>query len=565
VPEKSEQECQNCHKALIVTTVEEYKQIISGKDAKVGAGAGEKHIDIKTIEEGVARALGEEVEAKQRDDLKKEFAKKTQKERGVVFKPKSKKGEPYWPKEVSLSYKNESFKGYVERIDKEKPWGVDPEGNPHLMPPVNSDHVAYRPNMEYRGDWSTFVLTGIGWKLHPTATVLVLLILPNMIVQSLIIIALFPGRQDVAMNALFMNMSLVLPLCLLIIVAVKLINYCFVGIDDLVKPYGKGASAIKMLFKDELEYLKWGKKLLSQLFDKKMFSLGIIAGVGVLGYHVISDFVLGTFDAINAAAFPETPLPSWTIFPATIMYLGLALFAMLLTGFLALVLVGLFKIGKLAEDRRNLSIYKFSTMIAIINEKITEAQLTKGSISKLVTELDVSGKTYFEFQRGNRKIGEFLFNIAAFLILICVGGAMVIFFLIIFNVLPDATAGGLYVWIGILGSVGMLSLGIFIFPQLNLHKYLKDFKYSLVDSFATLLSRLQYLFFESMVAPDILEKLDKNWKNREGLLHDIEFIKGTVEEVKKYGTWSYDFPEVMKLLVVAISPIIPILLSVLGA
>nr|MDO8083183.1 hypothetical protein [Candidatus Sigynarchaeum springense] len=244
--------------------------------------------------------------------------------------------------------------------------------------------------------------------------------------------------------------------------------------------------------------------------------------------------------------------------------MGLALFVMLLVAFLALVFVGLFKIGQLSEDRKSLSIYKFATMIALINEKITEAQLNKKNISDLIKDLDVTGKTYFEFQRGNRKIGEFLFNIAAFLIMICVGAAIVIWLLNLFNILPEALSAQISLWIALLGIVGILSLSIFIFPQLNLHKYLKEFKYSLIDSFSTLLSRLQFLYYESMVAPGVLLQIDRNWEKREDLLTDLNFIKETIAEVKSYGTWSYDFPEITKMVVLALSPIIPIVLSMLG-
>ena len=44
----------------------------------------------------------------------------------------------------------------------------------------------------------------------------------------------------------------------------------------------------------------------------------------------------------------------------------------------------------------------------------------------------------------------------------------------------------------------------------------------------------------------------------------MNFIKQKSEEVKGYGTWSYDFPEVLKLILVVASTLIPIILPFFG-
>ncbi|MHA1791082.1 MAG: hypothetical protein ACTSVI_00470 [Promethearchaeota archaeon] len=140
------------------------------------------------------------------------------------------------------------------------------------------------------------------------------------------------------------------------------------------------------------------------------------------------------------------------------------------------------------------------------------------------------------------------------------GAGIVLWLITITGVLVEIEANIIAFSVALSGFA-FLSFGIFIIPQLKLHGYLKEFKYSLVDEFSFILSRLEYLYFESLVNPRMIESLGLDWKSRDDLMRDIEFIKAMIEETKSYGTWSYDFPEVMKMVIVGLSTTIPLILS----
>ncbi|MBD3188476.1 hypothetical protein GF325_16720 [Candidatus Bathyarchaeota archaeon] len=67
-----------------------------------------------------------------------------------------------------------------------------------------------------------------------------------------------------------------------------------------------------------------------------------------------------------------------------------------------------------------------------------------------------------------------------------------------------------------------------------------------------------------MVNEDILKQISANWTKQEDIIESIHLLKEMIEEVKSYGTWSYDFPEVMKLIAVTASTAIPFIIGVIN-
>jgi len=449
----------------------------------------------------------------------------------------------------------ESFEDYVQRIDATKPYGTDPEGVAHLFPMgKHKGEKAWREGMEYRSDWGGFRRTGIGWKLNPTIIIILILFVP--VIFLLPLVYLFYVSPEFYMLALIRELSIQIPLILLGVFLVLLTGYGTTHLDDLLKPYGKDHGSVKLLFKDDLEYLKFSRKLIWEVSNYKWMKIGAI---GFFAYLFIGFQSLWDLELWRSGAL--APIPDWSrflIIPATI---GTAVLVFFIITFILGIGIGLFKIGNLGADRSKLSISAFGNMIADINDMITEAQLKKVKLSDFRRKLDVSGRTYYEFQRGNRKIGEFLFNITAILIFLSVTAGIIIWVIGTLNLLGEGLEAQLASVAVITTLFGILSFGIFLFPQLSIHKFLKKFKLTLIDTFSILASRLEYLYFEAMIHPEILAKIDEEWTSRRDLLEDIHLIKELIEEIKGYGTWSYDFPEIMKLVVVAAATMIPILLS----
>nr|MDO8084030.1 hypothetical protein [Candidatus Sigynarchaeum springense] len=188
---------------------------------------------------------------------------------------------------------------------------------------------------------------------------------------------------------------------------------------------------------------------------------------------------------------------------------------MLTCTFLFAVVYGLFIIADLGKDRNKLSISKFDKMLNQILIRLTYSQTHKTPLKDAVEELETSGKTYYEFQRGNRRIGEFLFNVAVFFIVMCIAVGIFVWVAKMVNLFPGFAGWQLDLISVLFTLLGVMSFGIFLGPQWRVHTFLKDFKYRLVDKLSSVLARLEYLYYEAVVSPEIMAKIDESWKSRD--------------------------------------------------
>ena len=545
--EEYDQLCQKCDDALKNPTVAQRKELL-GIETEVNVRKTDTQsfirIEPKPLAKGKMR-----VEKKKKRKLI--YQKQGDKE-VLIFDSE------FWSDKYSLK-EGQTFKEYVQYCDKNKPYGEDKYGMAFLFPHnTTGTEVSWRPDMKYRSDWGGLRRTGIGWRIPATLPVLLIFFLPQMILWPLFYIIF--GYAEFFWTELIRSLIASGVYIALALYFVRLIAYAQIKVDEIVKPYGVEHESLQLLFRDKLEYLKWSKKLVADTINLKLFTPGVIGFLLYGGWTivwVISSFLdYQTWDQGNLV---NDVFPIWTIIPTIFSNFGIALVLLLILGFFGAVIYGLFRVGDLSmpyqtpkvkghvhykdgliqrrvkEKKRSiLSIYSYSEMINTIKNKLTEAQMHRKRMTDLLKVLDKRGKTYYEFQRGNRKIGEYLFNIATFLILLCIIATFLLWLISLFNLLPGLEGNQLIFSFGLF-VFAIVSFGIFLFPQLNLHKYLKEFKIKLIDSFSFILSRLEYIYFESMIDTSILGDMDLGWKNRESLLKDIDFIKKTIEDVNHMG------------------------------
>lgn len=479
------------------------------------------------------------------------------------YSKKVNKYAPYGRDENDDAYFNielregQTFQDYVDEIDKLAPFGRDKNGIAHLFPRKHKNEISYRHDMDFGADHGNFYNSGLGWKLNPTIFIALILIAPSII--GIPILNLIYGTFDNFLASLEQEFTIAIPFLMLITILVLFIRYAKDNLESLIKPYGANSNSVRVLFNNELEFLKFSMQLSYDIYNMKWLYLGFF---GFLLYQP-----LGLINIINPEHWANgqpANIPyiySLITIPSSLLY---GLMIVMIFSFIIAIFVGLFSLGNLSKDRSKLSITKYGNMIDRINETLIIAQKDKKKLVDINIPIDISGRTFYEFQRGNRKIGEFLFNIATILIVVCISAGILLWVVDSLNLLSSFFSGSLLIMDIIIFIFGLVALGIFILPQFTLHRFLKKFKYTLIDKFAVLNSRLEYLYFESFKNPSALNKIDEKWKNRQNLVDDMNFIKEKQNEVKNYGTWSYDFPEVMKLILVVASTLIPLILPFFG-
>lgn len=116
------------------------------------------------------------------------------------------------------------------------------------------------------------------------------------------------------------------------------------------------------------------------------------------------------------------------------------------------------------------------------------------------------------------------------------------------------TIENMYLWI----FLAFLAITFFIIPQITIHKTLKTTKEKIIETFDRLQDKTRedlgdHVYLNEAITSD---EIDLGLKK-------LEYIKNSRDEIKKLGTWAYDFPEVLKLVGVASLSAIPLLIEFL--
>ncbi|MHA1821909.1 MAG: hypothetical protein ACTSVC_15660 [Promethearchaeota archaeon] len=460
------------------------------------------------------------------------------------------------------------FSEYVLYCDKYFPFGKDKLGRAYLFP--QTSEVAHRMDLkfiqerdnkgriikEYGEDWTGLRRSGIGWKLNPTIYIALFFFLPTMIISP--ILYTIYNRPDLIPEVMLIEVLGNIPFFLVALYLVKLINYCFKSFDELLKPYGNKSYSFRVLWKDDLEYLKFE----SSFFEKTYNNTWMIFGLIIFIIFLASGFQSYYLRPENYHPV-QNAIPKWTRWFTLFNSIGIGLVIFLTVTFLFATIKGLFTLAQLSRDRTNLSIWGYKEMIDNINYKLNLVQTEKVSLIDNQFQFRFRGKTFYEFQRGNRRIGELLFNIASYLVLLSIIGGVALFFFTNVGIIEkyfELSSGWLYIAVT---TMGISSFLLFIFPQINLHRFLRNFKYELIDKFSEMKSRFEFIYYDCLVHPEFLSTINPTWNSLNDIQNMLDLSDTMINEIKKYGTWSYDFPEIIKVVGVALSTFIPIVLQLI--
>ncbi|MFX1525513.1 MAG: hypothetical protein ACFFCC_18550 [Promethearchaeota archaeon] len=448
----------------------------------------------------------------------------------------------------------ESFDDYVKKREVDKKYGVDIRGTAKLVP-QKPLHYAWRFDTAPREDWSPFRKTGIGWKLKPTIILAAIFFGIPLIAYPLAYLT--SGYPELAGVAFWNDFWLYLFFTLLTLYLTKLIYYSLTKFDQFLRPYGEERKKIMNLFTDKLEFVKFSVRSFEKIYSAWWIYFGFFGFLGKLIFDIVLLSNLPLYVNMLLA-----PLPVWTIVFNFMRNLGIDLIIFQMITFFGALIYGLFQLGSLGRDPKSLSITQYKNMLMTIIEKVIDA-FKQQEEDKLETknppdsEIKFVGKTYFEFQRANRMIGEFLFRIALTIILFFIFFQISISILLSLNFIQSPLVSFYFTTFTFLAIILICSsVIIFIFPQLYIHKILKDFKNNLIDVYYTLSSRLEYLYYASMINQDILKDKEE-WDSRRAILKDISRLESNIETVKSFGSWSYDFPnKIKRSIFVILSPLI---------
>jgi len=448
----------------------------------------------------------------------------------------------------------ETFNDYVKKREEDKKYGVDFRRIVKLVPQKPLHH-AWRFDTAPREDWSPFRKTGIGWKLKPTLILAAIFFGIPLIAYPLSYLT--SGYHEFACVSFWNDFWLYLFFTIFTLFLTKLISYSLNKFDNFLRPYGEEKKKIMNLFTDELEFVKFSVRSYEKIYSAWWIYFGFIGFLAKL----IFDIVLLS----NLPLYLDmllVPLPEWTIAFNFMRNLGIDLIIFQMITFFGALIYGLSHLGSLGHDPISLSITQYKKMLTSIIENVINAfdhheNQKQQAEKKPQPKIQFVGKTYFEFQRANRMIGEFLFNTALLIILFLIFFQVSISVILSLNFIQSSLVLFYFTLFSILAIFLIFtSVVIFIFPQLYIHRILKEFKNNIIDVYYTLASRLEYLYYASMINQDILK--DKaEWDSRRAILKDISRLESNIEMVKSFGTWSYDFPnKIKRTIFLVMSPLL---------
>jgi hypothetical protein len=206
--------------------------------------------------------------------------------------------------------------------------------------------------------------------------------------------------------------------------------------------------------------------------------------------------------------------------------------------------LALYGIGKISSDSAALSldVYIKKLRLYLFNE---EDQVLKP---------DELATSYYIFQSGNRCIGEYLFKITGMMVIVWVASSFISFAfgLILPEFMELSTS-----WSALCFTLCIFSMTIFILPQVGIHIRLKRYKRKIVDLLNIKIEQIYDIYIKSFYYKDIIPIIDKDWKYRRDLNDEVKIIKKFIERTESFSTWSSDFPEILKVVFVSLTTLVP--------
>jgi hypothetical protein len=158
--------------------------------------------------------------------------------------------------------------------------------------------------------------------------------------------------------------------------------------------------------------------------------------------------------------------------------------------------------------------------------------------------------TLYTFQHNTRVIGQFLFLFFFRFIIFFVVIDLIIYIPSFID--PNVSTGASIWWV----PATLVFIVLFVVAQYKIHVIIKEAKEKVIDGLNIFYNNFKLNLYQMFY--------DKNWEEQKGIMEQISFIKSELDEISVMGTWTYDFPAILKMVAVSLITIIPLLFEFLN-
>jgi glucan phosphoethanolaminetransferase (alkaline phosphatase superfamily) len=160
-----------------------------------------------------------------------------------------------------------------------------------------------------------------------------------------------------------------------------------------------------------------------------------------------------------------------------------------------------------------------------------------------------------------RSIGVFMYRLCVKIII--VGFLIVLMFLssdLFFT--PSGLVSLRSIVVSLVVMLGVF--GMFVIPQMSIHNFLLGSKESVLTDLNTGYEDVQRALVQSINDPNYL-KNQSRWKTHSEIIDHASALDRMISHVKSMGTWSFSFPNVLKLLAAAALPLLTAILQIVAS
>lgn len=457
-------------------------------------------------------------------------------------------------KDIHLN-ENQTFKEYMDEIDDalEPKYKEDIRGKRYLFPQKKL-YYAHRPDIKPGEDWNPFRKSGIGWKLNPTIYLAFFFFGIPFLAYPLVY--LFMGYPNFALTAFLNEFWIDITFIIIVVFFTSIIGYSIKTIDSYLRTYGKNKEKMQKLFTDELEYLKFSIRYYEKTYSVLWMVFGFIPFLITIVFSFLNFNNISFYEHLTLISLPE-----WTNLFNLFRGIGISLVLFQIVTFNGSLIYGQLHLGSLGKNPGTLSITQYHNVLVNIIKLAENALTTREKDENALEKVKFVGGTYFEFQRANRVVGELLFDIAKKYLFVLIPFEISIDILTLFQIIQSKTILNFFMVFRISTiSLMILTVFMFILPQRYIHKRLRDFKSELIDTYSILASRLEYMYYATLIDAHFLDAFDE-WDTRDQILRDIDRVEKNIEKVQAYGTWSYDLiNKTKKATIIILSPVLSLMI-----